>query len=721
LRRLHPFRLLALLALLAIASCAHTPKEAPMQLSPSISADDLLLQPFQGGWGGVPAFDRMVLGDLAPALDAAMASHLAELDAIAANPEPPSFDNTIGAMERSGQAAERAFVYYGIWSTSLSSPEFREVQKALAPRIAAYQSSITQNERLFGRIQDLVGSAEVATLPPAEQRLLKLVHERFAREGATLKGADRERYAAIQARLAELYTRFSNNVLADEEGPVLFLESNQLGGLPASFVASAASAAESRGRKGSYAVTNTRSSMDPFLTFSTERALREQVWRTYIRRADNDDANDNKAIIVEILALRHERSRLMGFENFAAWRLDNRMARTPARADELMKAVWPLAVARVGEEVADMLAVARAEGVDAAFRIEPWDYRFYAEKVRQKRYDLDSDELRNYLQLELLRDAMFMVAKDVFGLGFSPVPAGSVPVYHPDVSVFEVRRVETGEIVGLWYLDPFARQGKRSGAWANCYREHSTIDGGKPILASNNSNFVPGAPGEPVLVSWDDATTLFHEFGHALHYLSSDVAWPSLNSGVRDFVETQSQLLEHWLLTDRVVEGYLRHYKTGAPMPPELVARLKRAETFNQGFSTVEFLASALVDMRLHTIDPTGLDPVAFERETLAALGMPREVVMRHRMPHFSHVFSSEGYAAGYYGYLWADVLTADAAEAFAAAPGGFYDRDLSAKMVKHLFAPRNAVDPGEAWLAFRGREATVDALLRDRGFKQGP
>jgi len=496
---------------------------------------------------------------------------------------------------------------------------------------------------------------------------------------------------------------------------VLYLDEDQLGGLPDSYRAAAAVAATTRGHEGKYAVTNTRSSMDPFLTYSTDRGLREQVWRSYYSRGDNGDDNDNNAIITEILMLRDERVALLGYENYATWRLEDRMAQTPARAKALMEAVWPSALARATEEIADMQALANRD--KAKIEIEAWDYRFYADKVRIDRYALDSDEVKQYLQLDRLREAMFMVAGKLFGFSFTPVPEGSVPVFHPDQKVWEVTDAATGKHVGLWYLDPFARPGKRSGAWASTYRGHTTVNGQRTVLCSNNSNFIKGAPGEPVLISWDDARTFFHEFGHALHALSSQVDYPTLNGGVRDYTEFQSQLLERWLMTDEVIDGYLVHHETGKPMPRALVAKIERAATFNEGFSTTEYLASAMIDLELHTIDPTGLDPDSFERTTLERLGLPKQIVMRHRTPHFSHVFSGEGYAAGYYGYLWADVLTSDAAEAFAAAPGGFYDEGVAAKLVEHLFAPRNAVDPAEAYRRFRGRDATIDALMRDRGF----
>ena len=685
--------------------------------------DNVLLTDWTGPFGGVPAFDRMELDALKPALESGMASQLAEIDAIASNPEPPTFENTIVALERSGRALSRVSAYYEVWSSNVSTPAFREVQGDMAPRLAEFESTITQNSALFARIQAVydtgrdLGSDRTATarLRPDQQRLVQVIYDRFARNGATLEPDAKRRYAAIEQRLAALHTRFSNNVLADEEGPATNLDSDQIGGLPEAFVQAAALAATSRGRDGTYAITNTRSSADPFLTFSDDRSLREQVWRTYYSRGDNGDEHDNNAILAEIVGLRHERVRLLGYDDYTTWRLENRMAKTPRQALDLLDAVWPAALARVETEVADMQAVADAE--DAGITIAPWDYRYYAEKVRQTTYDLDSDEVKQYLQLDNLRDGMFFVAGALFDFAFTPITDGSVPVFHDDVSVWEVTRRTDGAHVGVWYLDPYARPGKGSGAWATSYRSHEAFDVPVSVLGSNNSNFIKAAPGEPTLVSWDDATTLFHEFGHALHYFSSTVDYPSLNGGVRDYIELQSQLLERWLLTDEVVGGYLVHHETGEAMPPELVARIRNASTFNQGFATTEYLACALMDMRFHTIDPTRLDPATFEREVLADLGMPDQVVMRHRSPQFSHIFSSEGYAAGYYGYMWADVLTADAAEAFAEAPGGFYDKALAKKLVDYLFAVRNAVDPAEAYREFRGRDATIDALMRDRGF----
>ncbi len=704
----------AIVAAAALAACAGD--SAPTGARDMNStADNPLLAEWTGPYGGVPAFDRLDLAALEPAMEAGMAESLAEIEEIAANPEPPTFENTILAMERGGQALNRVFTYWGIWRSNLSTPEFREAQGPLVPKLSEFQSKITQNRALFDRIRAVYEGDEMATLRPDQQRLVWLVYDGFARNGATLDGAAKDRYAEINKRLAELQTQFGNNVLADEEGHVLFLEADQLSGLPKSFVQAAAAAATERGQEGKFAVTNTRSSMDPFLTFSDERDLREKVWQTYYSRGDNGDEHDNNALIAEILELRHERVQLLGYDSYAAWQLENRMAKTPERALDLMEAVFPAALARVEEEVADMQAIADAAG--AGIKIEPWDYRYYAEKVRKAKYDLDSDEIKQYLQMDKLREAMFFVAGELFGFEFAPIADGVVPVYHEDVKVWEVTDRSTGDHVGLWYLDPYARGGKRSGAWASAFRSHETFDGKKTVLASNNSNFIKGAPGEAVLISWSDAETLFHEFGHALHYLSSKVEYPTLNGGVRDYTEFQSQLLEHWLVTDEVIDNYLVHHETGEPIPAELVAKIKRAATFNQGFAQAEYVAAALVDMMYHTTDPTGIDADAFERQALANLGMPSEVVMRHRSPHFGHIFSSEGYSAGYYGYLWADVLTADAAEAFENAPGGFYDKDLARKLVDNLFAVRNAVDPAAAYRAFRGRDAEIGAVMRSYGF----
>lgn len=699
-------------AVLVITSCGNKKEETKKQ-EPVI--DNVLLKEWEGPYGGVPAFDKMKLEDVKPALLQGMEMNLADIDAIANNEEPATFENTIEAMERAGAPLNRAFNYYGILSANMSSPEFREIQTEMAPKFSEFQSKITQNEKLFARIKTVYDASKENPLPADKQRVINLTYTSFTMKGAELSPEKKKEYAKLSKQLSSLYTKFSNNVLHDEENYITYLSKDQLGGLSEGFIKSAAKIAADKGKEGMYAITNTRSSMDPFLTYSTERELRKQVWTNYYSRGDNGDEFDNNELIAEILRLRRKKVEILGYKNYAEWRLQDRMAKTPENAMNLMMAVWPAAIARVAEEVEDMQAVADKNGDNIT--IEPWDYRFYAEKVRKDKYNLDSEEVKQYLQLNKLTEAMHMVAGELFNFKFTPVPEGSVPVFHEDVRVWEVTDITTGENVGLWYLDPYARPGKRSGAWATTYRSQSSFDGDKNVLASNNSNFVKPAPGEALLVSWDDATTFFHEFGHALHFFSSDVTYPTLNSGVRDYTEFQSQLLERWLATDKVINNYLVHNKSGEPMPAELVAKIKKASTFNQGFSTTEYLASAIMDMKLHLADPANIDIDKFERETLAEMNMPKELPMRHRTPHFGHVFSGEGYATAYYGYMWADVLTADASEAFAEAPNGFYDKELAAKAVKYLFAPRNAIDPAEAYRLFRGRDAKIDALMRDRGF----
>ncbi|MGS2721451.1 M3 family metallopeptidase [Paraglaciecola aestuariivivens] len=706
-------RLLSSALLVALTACSENPQVQTTEVKTQTT--NPLLAEYTGPYGGVPAFDKMQLGDLKPALEQGMALNLAEIETIANNPQAATFENTIAALEKSGSDLSRVFRYWGIWSSNISSPEFRAIQKDMVPKISAFNSSITGNEKLFARVKAVYESEEMDQLTPEEQRVTWLTYNSFARNGATLTGEAKARYAQINQELAALQTQFANNVLADEENYVLFITEQQLSGLPESFVKAAANAATSAGKAGQYAITNSRSSMDPFLTYSDERALREKVWKTYYNRGNNGDEFDNNQLIKQILTLRDERVALLGYDNYAQWRLEDRMAKTPENAMALMQKVWPAAIARVEEEVADMQAIADAEG--ANIDIAPWDYRYYAEKVRKAKYALDSDEVKQYLQLDKLREAMFYVAGRLFNFDFSPVPEGTVPVFHEDVKVWEVTDKSSGKLIGLWYLDPFARKGKRSGAWATTYRSHTTFDGEKNVLSSNNSNFVKGPEGQPSLISWDDAETYFHEFGHALHFLSATVAYPTSHSGVRDYTEFQSQLLERWLTTDEVINNYLVHYQTGEPIPQELVQKIKKAATFNEGFKTTEYLASAIMDLLYHTTDPAQIEPQAFEKAQLSALGMPEEVVMRHRSSHFGHVFSSEGYASGYYGYMWAEVLTSDAAEAFAEAPGGFYDKEVSQKLVDHLFSIRNAMDPAEAYRLFRGRDAKVEALMRDRGF----
>jgi peptidyl-dipeptidase Dcp len=679
-------------------------------------ADNPLLAPWTGPFGGVPPFDAVRVEHFKPALEAGMGEKLREIEALAEDAAPATFENTIAGLERAGRTLNRVLAVYGVHGSALSTPAFQAVEREMAPRLAAFQDQIVQNERLFARIATVYDAREGSALTPEQGRLVWLYHTTFVRAGAALDAEAKRRVSEINPRLAALQATFSQNLLADEADYAVILEvEGDLIGLPSSVRAAAATAAAERGHKGRWAVLNTRSSMEPFLTYADRRDLREKVWRNYYSRGDHGDSRDNKDIIAEILRLRRERSQLLGYPTFAHWALENTMARTPERAQQLMLAVWAPAVARVREEVAAMQAIADEEA--ANFRIAPWDYRYYAEKVRKARYDLDANAVKPYLQLENLREGMFFVAGELLGLRFAPVPG--VPVYEPDVRVFEVRD-PTCRHVGLWYFDPYARPGKRSGAWMSAYRDQERFDGEVTTLVSNNANFVKTPPGQPLLVSWDDAVTLFHEFGHALHGLSSNVTYPSLagTSVPRDYVEFPSQLLEFWLSTPEVLGRFALHAETGAAMPAELRRRIERASTFNQGFATVEYLAAAIVDLRLHLTESGTIDPAAFERDTLTTLGMPGEIVMRHRLPQFSHLFADDGYAAGYYSYLWSDTLSADAYEAFTEARGP-YDKALAQRLHDHVFAVGNTLDPALAYRTFRGRDPGVGALMRKRGFPE--
>ncbi len=673
-----------------------------------------LLSPWTGPHNGAPAFDKVAVADFKPALLAAMEENRAEIAAIAANPAPATFANTIAALEKGGRPLNRVGALFGVWTSTLNDKPMQAVEQEMAPILAAFQDEVVQNAALFTRVKAVHDGLASSGLDAQQKRLTEVVYRQFARQGAALGPADKTRLAAINQRLATLSTTFSQNELADEEGYTLTLTGPaDLAGLPASFVAGAAGAAKAKGLDGQWLITNTRSSMEPFLTYSTRRDLREKGFRMWTMRGDNGGAHDNNAIITEILALRAEKAKLLGFPTFAHWITDDQMAKTPDAAMDLMLKVWAPAKARVAQEVADMQALADVEAPGT--KIEAWDYRYYSEKVRKAKYDLDENEIKPYLQLEKLREGMFWAAGQLYGFEF--VPVSDLPVAQPDIRVFEVRR--DGVQIGLWYFDPYARPGKSSGAWMSEYRAQERFAGEVTPIVSNNANFVKAAPGQPILVSWDDAVTMFHEFGHALHGLNSNVSYPTLagTNVARDFVEFPSQLNEHWLPTHEVLSRFALHYKTGEAMPDALVAKIKKAHTFNKGFDTVEYLASAIVDMKAHLAGSTPIEPRAFEAETLKAIGMPREIVMRHRMPQFGHIFAGEGYAAGYYDYIWADTLTADAAEAFAEAPGGFYDKATAKRLHDCIMSVGNTIEAGEAFRRFRGRDVSIDALMRDRGF----
>lgn len=681
----------------------------------SPAAANPLTDKWTGPYGGIPPFDKVKVSDFKPALEAAMAENLTEIDAIANNKSAPTFENTIAAMERSGAMLSRVITIYGIWTDNMSNDEVQAIESEMAPKLAAFGDKISQNEALFKRVEAVYNTRNKSKWTSEQKRLVWVIYTGFVRSGAKLGAEQKKRLSEINQLLAGHFTKFSQNQLGDESELYVELATDaDMAGLPQPLKDAAAAAATGKKVNAAGIIRNTRSSVDPFLTYSDRRDLREKVWKMFINRGDNGGARDNNGVIPQILQLRAERAKMLGFPTHAHWRLENAMAKTPENAMKLMEGVWPAAIARVKEEVADMQALANKE--KAGITIEPWDYRYYMEKVRKAKYDLDANEVKQYLQLDKMRDALFFVAGEVFNFTFTPVK--NVPVFHPDVTVYEVKNKTTGKHVGLWYFDPFARDGKRSGAWMNAYREQRRFDGEVSTIVSNNSNFVKGKPGEPVLISWDDASTMFHEFGHALHGLSSNVTYPTLSGTnvARDYVEFPSQLLEHWLSTPEVLNKYALHYKTGKPIPQALVNKIKAADTFNEGFATTEYLASALVDMKLHLAGDKKIDADAFEKETLAALGMPKELVMRHRTPQFGHVFSSDGYSAGYYSYLWSDVITADAFGAFTEGKGA-YDKAVAKRLIKYIFSVGNTIDPAEGYRNFRGRDPNVDALMIKRGF----
>lgn len=674
-----------------------------------------MLVPWKGPFGGLPDWSSVNPAEFPAAFKIAMDEQRTEIKLITAAKSKPTFENTIAALERSGEAMSRLQTYFEVHASVLNVDKMPDIKREMAPILAAFNDEIKQNGPLFKRITAVYAARARSGLTPEQQRLTWLLHSEFVRAGAKLDSRQKKRISELNQRLATLFNDFGQHLLDDEEKPYTLIDAEAgLAGLPQDLREAAARSAESRGMKGKWAIDNTRSSMEPFLTFSTDCGLREKVWRTYYSRGNNDDANDNKKIISEILALRYERARLLGYPTHAHWRVELQMAAKPERAMALMEAVWKPAVAQVHKDVAEMQKIVDAEGGN--FKLAPWDYRYYAEKLRKARYDLDFNEVTPYLQLAKMRDAMFWTAEKLYGIRFTP--ASAIATYRPDVSAWEATDA-AGRHVGLWYFDPHARAGKSSGAWMNEYRTQQKLDHVVTPIVSNNSNFIEGAKGQPVLISWEDADTLFHEFGHALHGLLSDVTYPTLagTSTARDFVELPSQLNEHWLLTPEVLDRFAVHYQTNKPLPRELVEKIVRAKTFNQGFKTVEYLAGALIDMKLHLAGAGPIDPARFERETLSAIGMPEEIVMRHRTTQFAHAFASDGYSAGYYSYLWADALTADAWEAFEEAQQGVWDPTIAARYKKEILSRGNTLDQAVEFRNFRGRDVDTAALMRDRGF----
>jgi peptidyl-dipeptidase Dcp len=674
-----------------------------------------LLDPWVGPHDGLARFDLVKAVDLKPALLKGMDLKRAEIKALTAQSDKPNFENSIALFEASGGPLSRAKSFFYIYTSTMNDKPMQAIESDMKPILAKFDDEIIQNDELFQRIKTVYEARESSGLTPEQQRLTEVYYEMFTRQGAGLDAEKKKRLREINEKLATLFTDFSHHQLADEENNSLVLESEtDLAGLSPDLVSAAARLAEAHGKKGKWMIANTRSSMEPFVTFSTRRDLREKGWRTWTRRGDNNDANDNKKTISEILKLRAERARILGYPTHAHWILADNMAKTPDAAMALMLRVWKAVVGRVHEEVKDMQAIADAEG--QKIKIEPWDYRYYAEKVRKAKYDLDHNEVKEYLQLDKIREGMFWAANQVYGIEM--VKVEDVPVIQPDVTVYEVRR--GGKQIGLWYFDPYAREGKNSGAWMSEYRTQQRFLGNITPVVSNNSNFIKGKPGEPVLISWEDATTMFHEFGHALHGLQSNVDYPTLagTNVKRDFVEFPSQVNERWILTKEVLTKFALHHKTGQPIPDALVAKIRKSKTFNQGFITGEYMASAIYDMKIHlAATPDGtIQPDEFETKTMAEIGCPTEIIMRHRPTHFGHIFADDNYSAGYYAYIWADTMSADAAEAFEEA-GSFYDRKTCDRFRDTIFSVGNSVPPDTAFRNFRGRNVDTNALMRDRGF----
>ena len=659
-----------------------------------------------------PPFQAIAAEHFRPAFEAALDHHNAEIASVADATNAPTFANTIEALEAAGQTLSRvAAVFFNLASAD-TSPALQEIEREIAPRLADHWSAISANAALFRRVDAVFAARDGLSLTPEQRRLLERTHLSFVRSGARLDDDGKARRAAIVGRLAALHTAFSQNVLADEAAFVMALAApRDLEGLPQFVIDAAAQAARDRGRDG-HVVTLSRSLIEPFLTFCARRDLREQAFRAWVSRGAGGGPTDNAANVAEQIALNLELARLMGYPSYAAYSLDDTMAKSPDRVVELLMKTWGPAKAQANAERERLAAMARAEGLN--IDIEPWDWRYYSEKVRRAEYALDEAAIKPYLPLEQIIEAAFHTAGRLFGVGFKPRP--DVPVYHPDVRAFEVTDRD-GRHVGLFLGDYFARPSKRSGAWMSKYRGQRRFGSERRAIIVNVMSFAKGASGQPTLLSLDDARTLFHEFGHALHGLLSDVTYGSLagTSVSRDFVELPSQLYEHWLLTPEILGRFARHHQTGAPMPSELVERIRAARTFNQGFATVEYLASALVDMEFHQLSSAdGIDPAALEAATLQRLGMPAGIVMRHRTPHFQHVFSG-GYTAGYYSYLWSEVLDADAFQAFEEA-GDVFAAGVADKLKRYVYAAGNLRDPAEAYTAFRGRLPTIEGLLKKRG-----
>jgi len=669
------------------------------------------------GPGGLPRFDLVKDEAFAAAFDAALAAHEAEIDAIANNPEAPTFENTVVALEIAGDALSRVSALFWSRAGANTNDTIQALEREIAPKMSRHYSKIGTNAALFARIDALWEGRAALNLSLEQTRVLERHWKGFVKSGAKLAKPEQERLSAINERLAGLGAKFGQNVLADEKDWALFLDEGEaLDGLPDFLKDAMAAAARERGHDGRYAVTLSRSIIEPFLTFSARRDLREQAFRAWVARGANGGETDNRGIVKETLALRSEKAGLLGYENFAALKLDNTMAKTPEAVNGLLMQVWEKAVARAREEEAELAALIAEEGRN--HDVMPWDWRYYAEKLRAKKFDFSEAELKPYLQLEKIIEACFDVAERLFGI--RAVEKTGVPVYHPDVRVFEIRDRED-RLVAMFLGDYFARASKRSGAWMSSYQSQHRLplpngSVGEIPIVYNVCNFAKPAEGKPALLSLDDARTLFHEFGHALHGMLSNVTYPSVSgTGVsRDFVELPSQLYEHWLTVPEILTRYAVHDRTGETMPQALLDKVLAARTFNSGFATVEFTSSALVDMAFHTQGPVD-DPMAVQAEVLERIGLPQSIVMRHATPHFQHVFSGDGYSAGYYSYMWSEVLDADAFAAFTET-GDAFNPEMAARLKTYIYSVGGSVDPEDAYKAFRGKLPSPEAMLEKKG-----
>lgn len=670
--------------------------------------------PFFEDWTtpfGLPPFDRIAPEHFAPAFQRGLEEHRADIAALAADPRPADFANTIEALERSGRLLRKVGRVFWNLASADTNADLQAIEREMSPKLAAHYAAIYMDAALFARVEAVKGSA--AGLDDERSRVLELVHKDFVRAGARLAPAQKERMAQIVERLAALSTQFGQNVLKDEADFVLELGADDVAGLSEQLKASAARTAKERGLACAFAITLSRSHVEPFLESSTRRDLREAVFNAFSARGARGGATDNHAIIAEIVALRAERAHLLGYKTYAHYKLDNTMARTPEAVRDLLDRVWERGRARAMRELAEMQEIADEQGANDPIAAHDW--RYYAERLRERKFAIDDAEAKNYFRLDEVRAAAFDVAGKLFGLSFEE--RYGLPVYHPDVRVFEARD-RAGRHVALFLADDFARSSKRSGAWMSAYRSQEKLDGDVRPVIVNVLNVAKPGPGEAALLSLDEARTLFHEFGHALHGMLSDVTFPRIagTSVSSDFVELPSQLYEHWLTQPQVLRAFARHARTGEAMPEELLSRILAARTFNQGFATVEYCSSAYVDLDFHALEhPAKADAKAFTQARLAAINMPAQIAMRHATPHFAHVFSGEGYAAGYYSYLWSEVLDADAFEAFAET-GDIFNKDVAARLRDYIYAAGGRREPADAYIAFRGRLPSADALLRKRG-----